>query len=32
MQTPPPDADQLTIDYTNRFAAVVAEWWQAVGH
>lgn len=31
MQTPLPDAGPLTVDYTDRFAAVVAEWWQAVG-
>jgi hypothetical protein len=30
MQPPLPDADQLTRDYTDRFAAVVAEWWSTI--
>jgi len=30
MQTPLPDADQLTRDYTDRFAAVIADWWATI--
>ena len=30
MQPPLPDADQLTVDYTDRFAAVIAEWWSTI--
>jgi quinol monooxygenase YgiN len=30
MQSAPPDADQLTLDYTDRFAAVIAEWWSTI--
>ena len=29
MQPAPDGADALTLDYTDRFAAVVAEWWLA---
>ena len=29
-QGPPPGADELTIDYSTRFAAQVAEWWKAL--
>ena len=31
MQDAPPDADELTLAYTDRFAAVVAEWWESIG-
>ena len=27
MQSPPPDADELTQRYAVRFAAEIAEWW-----
>jgi quinol monooxygenase YgiN len=30
MQAAPSDADQLTRDYTDRFAAVIAEWWSTI--
>jgi hypothetical protein len=30
MQSAPPDADELTRAYTQRFAAVVAEWWATI--
>jgi quinol monooxygenase YgiN len=30
MQTPLPDADQLTLDYTDRFAALIADWWSTI--
>jgi hypothetical protein len=30
MQPALPEADPLTVDYTDRYAAVVAEWWQVV--
>jgi quinol monooxygenase YgiN len=28
MQSAPDDADDLTVDYTQRYAALVAPWWQ----
>jgi hypothetical protein len=31
MQSAPADADALTVDYTDRFAAVIADWWGTVG-
>ena len=31
MQSAPADADALTADYTDRFAAVIADWWGTVG-
>lgn len=31
MQTAPADADALTLAYTDRFAAVIADWWGEVG-
>jgi quinol monooxygenase YgiN len=31
MQSALPDADALTVEYTDRFAAVIADWWRAVG-
>jgi quinol monooxygenase YgiN len=31
MQDAPPDANELALSYTDRFAAVVAEWWGTVG-
>ncbi len=31
MQAAPPGADALMMAYTDRFAAVIADWWQAVG-
>jgi quinol monooxygenase YgiN len=30
MQDAPADADELTLTYTDRFAAVIAAWWQTV--
>jgi quinol monooxygenase YgiN len=30
MQDPRPDADELAIAYTERFAAFVPEWWQTI--
>ena len=30
MQTAPDGADELTVDYTDRFAAQVADWWLAL--
>lgn len=30
MQDAPADADELTVTYTDRFAAVIAGWWQTV--
>lgn len=29
-QSAPDDADELTMDYTDRYAAVVADWWLAL--
>lgn len=29
MQDPPPDASELVLTYTDRFAAVIAPWWPA---
>ncbi len=31
MQSALPDADALTVEYTDRFAAVIADWWRDVG-
>ena len=31
MQPALPDADALTVAYTDRFAAVIADWWRTVG-
>ena len=30
MQSPPDDADDLTVVYTERFAAIIAPWWEAL--
>jgi quinol monooxygenase YgiN len=30
MQSASPDADQFTRDYTDRFAAVLADWWATI--
>jgi len=32
MQAAAPGADPLTIEYTDRFAAIVADWWLAQRH